>query len=62
MNLVLEHGDMKAAVPLTERGKDNPFKSGSVGYHGAFKMGTEGAAERYQVSITAVRIGSKPTP
>ena len=50
-------GDETAAIPLTKRGKDNPFRTGSTGYHGQGKAEFNG--RNYQVNVLVVEIGSK---
>lgn len=45
-------------VTITERGADNPFSSGSRGYHVSGKIVLNG--KRYQLSAPIVEIGSKP--
>lgn len=58
MEATLEHGGAKIVIPMVERGKDRPFKSGATGFQASFKL--EDGKERYQVSINAVLIGSRP--
>lgn len=43
---------------LTERGEDNRFNTGSMGFHAQGKMTTTDG-KRYQVNILLVEIGSK---
>ena len=52
-------GEDEQTFVLVERGKANPFKSGSRGYHGQGKL-TATTGKRYQVNILLVEIGSKP--
>ena len=47
-------GETLTTVELTAR----TFSTGSRGYNGAFKVDNSG--KRYQVSVNAVEIGSKP--
>jgi len=50
-------GNEKGSLPLNRRGEDNPFSTGSLGYHGNGKLTFKG--KRYQVNVIIVEIGSK---
>ena len=51
--------DERIVVPLTERGAENPFSTGSRGYQASSKVQLHNG-KRYQLNFMLVEIGSKP--
>jgi len=47
----------KGSLPLNRRDENNPFSTGSLGYHGNGKLTFKG--KRYQINVIIVEIGTK---
>ena len=54
---VKKDGKVIASIPLTTRGKQNPFSSGSIGFHGNGKIAIDDAV--HQANFLLTQVGTK---
>jgi len=54
---IKRNGKIVHTVTLDTRDKNNPFKTGSIGYHGSGKITIDG--KEYQTGILLTQIGTK---